>query len=213
MIPIQGVCLPVCQSNFSLPQQPTLAFVTASGDVYNSYTRRAITSERKRAKLDFLTEEEKAIRRKILNREAAQKARDRKKDSIKMMEQCIAQLRTENRLLRRTNVALREKCRDHEQKFISLRTELDVLTQSLKNGNRKEIEPSESAVLIPQQQGVALCLLVLLFLPLLCMASHFPLSPQTPRIPTSYSRNFQQLRCHPKLQFRPQKLLRLMPMR
>ncbi|VDL99074.1 unnamed protein product [Schistocephalus solidus] len=109
---------------------PTLAFVTASGDVYNSYTRRAITSERKRAKLDFLTEEEKAIRRKILNREAAQKARDRKKDSIKMMEQCIAQLRTENRLLRRTNVALREKCRDHEQKFISLRTELDVLTQN-----------------------------------------------------------------------------------
>ncbi|KAL7061979.1 hypothetical protein AAHC03_01227 [Spirometra sp. Aus1] len=59
-----------------------------------------MTSERKRAKLDFLTEEEKAIRRKILNREAAQKARDRKKDSIKMMEQCIAQLRTENRLLR-----------------------------------------------------------------------------------------------------------------
>ncbi|VDN16305.1 unnamed protein product [Dibothriocephalus latus] len=110
---------------------------------------------------------------KILNREAAQKARDRKKDSIKMMEQCIAQLRSENRFLRRTNVALKEKCRDHEQKFISLRRELDALIQSLRTGNRKQIEPSESAVLTPQQQGVALCLLVFLFLPLLADSEFF----------------------------------------
>ncbi|BHF59296.1 hypothetical protein SprV_0100225300 [Sparganum proliferum] len=62
MIPIHGVRIPLCQTSFSLPQQSNLTYLTASGEVYNSYARHAITSERKRAKLDFLTEEEKAIR-------------------------------------------------------------------------------------------------------------------------------------------------------
>merc|ERR1719391_197226 len=128
---------------------------------------------RKRAKLDFLTEEEKTIRRKLLNREAAQKARDRKKDSIKAMEQCIQQLQAENRSLRQTVSSLRDKCRDHEVKFITMRKEFTSLTEALKTRKRKQIEPSESAALAPQQQGLALCILLLFYLPLISTISEF----------------------------------------
>ncbi|VDD83014.1 unnamed protein product [Mesocestoides corti] len=122
---------------------------------------------RKRARLDFLSEEEKAIRRKLLNREAAQKARDRKKDTIRSMEQCIQDLQVENFKLRQTINSLKNKCRDHELKFISLRQEIKAFTEISKCKRRRQIEPIESAVLIPQQQVLVLCLLALSYLHLL----------------------------------------------
>ncbi|KAH8862158.1 X-box-binding protein [Schistosoma japonicum] len=81
-------------------------------------------SHRKRARLDNLTEEEKIIRRKILNREAAQKARDRKKDLMENMEENLAQLRWENEYLRSSNRMLRLKFIEQEQKFQALQEKL-----------------------------------------------------------------------------------------
>ncbi|CAH8497408.1 unnamed protein product [Heterobilharzia americana] len=72
---------------------------------------------RKRARLDDLTEEEKIIRRKILNREAAQKARDRKRNLMEHMEENLAQLRWENEYLKSSNKMLQQKFVEQEQKF------------------------------------------------------------------------------------------------
>lgn len=82
------------------------------------------------------------------------------------MEQCILRLQAENRSLRGTISSLKNKCRDHEVKFITMRHEVELLKDSLINKKRRQIEPKESAVLVPQQQVMVLCLLLLLSVPL-----------------------------------------------
>ncbi|KAL5111616.1 X-box-binding protein 1 [Taenia crassiceps] len=87
-----------------------------------------VNGNRKRSRLDYLTEEEKALRRKLLNREAAQKARDRKKDSIRLMEQSIRSLQSENRSLRQTISFLKHKCQEQEIRLNSMHYQLGLLT-------------------------------------------------------------------------------------
>ncbi|KAL5962615.1 X-box-binding protein 1 [Taenia solium] len=110
---------------------------------------------RKRTRLDYLTEEEKALRRKLLNREAAQKARDRKKDSIRLMEQSIHSLQSENQSLRQTISFLKHKCQEQEIRLNSMHYQLGLLTKGDKIGKSEQIEPSESAVLSPPQKGLS----------------------------------------------------------
>ncbi|CAH8502038.1 unnamed protein product [Schistosoma mattheei] len=123
-----------------------------------------ILSHRKRARLDNLTEEEKIIRRKILNREAAQKARDRRKDLMENMEENLAHLRWENEYLKSSNRMLRLKFIEQEQKFQALQEKLSGIIRHMGKFSGSQIEPPESAELLPLQKGVALCLSVLLFL-------------------------------------------------
>ncbi|VDK22867.1 unnamed protein product, partial [Taenia asiatica] len=119
---------------------------------------------RKRTRLDYLTEEEKALRRKLLNREAAQKARDRKKDSIRLMEQSIRSLQSENQSLRQTIGFLKHKCQEQETRLNSMHYQLGLLTKGDKVGKSEQIEPSEPAVLSPPQQGLVLCVILLVCL-------------------------------------------------
>ncbi|KAL3317324.1 X-box-binding protein 1 [Cichlidogyrus casuarinus] len=95
---------------------------------YELYQQR---QPRKRAKLEHLNEEEKALRRKILNREAAQKARDRKKDLIDYMEQSIAQLTTENQMLRSANRSLKQSFQAQEVKIGRLEKQFSTVLKQL----------------------------------------------------------------------------------
>ncbi|XP_014877367.1 LOW QUALITY PROTEIN: X-box-binding protein 1 [Poecilia latipinna] len=64
---------------------------------------------RKRQRLTHLSPEEKALRRKLKNRVAAQTARDRKKAKMGELEQQVVELELENQKLHIENRMLREK--------------------------------------------------------------------------------------------------------
>ncbi|TMS04118.1 X-box-binding protein 1 [Larimichthys crocea] len=64
---------------------------------------------RKRQRLTHLSPEEKALRRKLKNRVAAQTARDRKKAKMGELEQQVIELELENQKLHIENRLLREK--------------------------------------------------------------------------------------------------------
>ncbi|XP_074015492.1 X-box-binding protein 1 isoform X3 [Numenius arquata] len=64
---------------------------------------------RKRQRLTHLSPEEKALRRKLKNRVAAQSARDRKKARMVELEQQVVELEEENQKLLLENRLLREK--------------------------------------------------------------------------------------------------------
>uniref|UniRef100_A0A8C4XHY6 X-box-binding protein 1 n=1 Tax=Erpetoichthys calabaricus TaxID=27687 RepID=A0A8C4XHY6_ERPCA len=64
---------------------------------------------RKRQRLTHLSPEEKALRRKLKNRVAAQTARDRKKAKMGELEQQVLELEMENQKLQIENRLLREK--------------------------------------------------------------------------------------------------------
>lgn len=80
--------------------------------------------KRKRAKLNHLTGEQKVERRKILNRIAAQMARDRKKVQMDELEKIVKELASENMRLARENADLRQKSTDLEVENVKLRGHL-----------------------------------------------------------------------------------------
>ncbi|XP_035196628.1 X-box-binding protein 1 isoform X2 [Oxyura jamaicensis] len=84
---------------------------------------------RKRQRLTHLSPEEKALRRKLKNRVAAQSARDRKKARMTELEQQVVELEEENQKLLLENQFLREKtCSlSLENQELRCRLGLDVL--------------------------------------------------------------------------------------
>ncbi|NWI08107.1 XBP1 protein, partial [Crypturellus soui] len=84
---------------------------------------------RKRQRLTHLSPEEKALRRKLKNRVAAQSARDRKKARMSELEHQVLELEEENQKLQLENQLLREKtCSlSLENRELRCRLGLDVL--------------------------------------------------------------------------------------
>ncbi|KAM4616605.1 LOW QUALITY PROTEIN: X-box-binding protein 1 [Polymixia lowei] len=120
---------------------------------------------RKRQRLTHLSPEEKALRRKLKNRVAAQTARDRKKAKMGELEQQVLELELENQKLHIENRLLREKTSGllTENEELRQRLGLDTLeskekVQVLVSGGNDAglgIGSSESAVLrlrVPPQQ-------------------------------------------------------------
>ncbi|XP_077148138.1 LOW QUALITY PROTEIN: X-box-binding protein 1 [Ranitomeya variabilis] len=122
---------------------------SASGDV----------PPRKRQRLTHLTPEEKALRRKLKNRVAAQTARDRKKARMSELEQQVLDLELENEKLLIENKLLREKSHGLLTENQELRQrlglealevkdeEVEVLTQSREDEVRPVTGSAESAAL------------------------------------------------------------------
>ncbi|XP_038149330.1 LOW QUALITY PROTEIN: X-box-binding protein 1 [Cyprinodon tularosa] len=98
---------------------------------------------RKRQRLTHLSPEEKALRRKLKNRVAAQTARDRKKAKMGELEQQVVELELENQKLHIENRMLREKTNGllTENEELRQRLGLDTLKSKTKvqtlpsNGN------------------------------------------------------------------------------
>ncbi|KAM6931315.1 X-box-binding protein 1 [Xenentodon cancila] len=120
---------------------------------------------RKRQRLTHLSPEEKALRRKLKNRVAAQTARDRKKAKMGELEQQVIELELENQKLHIENRLLREKSNGllTENEELRQRLGLDTLDSKpkvqtlLSTGNEAGlgIGSSESAALrlrVPPQQ-------------------------------------------------------------
>ncbi|KAM6943741.1 LOW QUALITY PROTEIN: X-box-binding protein 1 [Lycodopsis pacificus] len=120
---------------------------------------------RKRQRLTHLSPEEKALRRKLKNRVAAQTARDRKKAKMGELEQQVLEMELENQKLHIENRLLREKSSGllTENEELRQRLGLDTLDSKekvqvlLSTGNDAGlgIGSSESAALrlrVPPQQ-------------------------------------------------------------
>ncbi|KAF7687207.1 hypothetical protein HF521_014435 [Silurus meridionalis] len=120
---------------------------------------------RKRQRLTHLSPEEKALRRKLKNRVAAQTARDRKKAKMGELEQQVLELEHENQKLHMENQMLRERTSDlmSENEELRQRLGLDTLVrkekvQVLESGKNDLVllnGSSESAALrlrVPPQQ-------------------------------------------------------------
>ncbi|XP_058633643.1 LOW QUALITY PROTEIN: X-box-binding protein 1 [Onychostoma macrolepis] len=97
---------------------------------------------RKRQRLTHLSPEEKALRRKLKNRVAAQTARDRKKAKMGELEQQVLELELENQKLHFENRLLREKTSDllGENEELRQRLGLDTLEE------KEKVQVLESAV-------------------------------------------------------------------
>ncbi|KAL7392478.1 hypothetical protein ABVT39_025310 [Epinephelus coioides] len=154
------------QSGFNRPISvvlPSSASPASSDSDSNSSAGPPI---RKRQRLTHLSPEEKALRRKLKNRVAAQTARDRKKAKMGELEQQVLELELENQKLHIENRLLREKSTGlmTENEELRQRLGLDTLDSKeevqglLSTGNDAGfgIGSSESAALrlrVPPQQS------------------------------------------------------------
>ncbi|XP_030073683.1 X-box-binding protein 1 isoform X2 [Microcaecilia unicolor] len=110
---------------------------------------------RKRQRLTHLSPEEKALRRKLKNRVAAQTARDRKKARMGELEQQVVELEMENQKLVMENKCLLEKARGlvTENQALRQRLGLDALEMEDKSKVCTEHLPRDSSGLIRSTQS------------------------------------------------------------
>ncbi|XP_035513991.1 LOW QUALITY PROTEIN: X-box-binding protein 1 [Morone saxatilis] len=97
------------QTGFSRPISVVLPSPASQASSDSDSNSSAGPPIRKRQRLTHLSPEEKALRRKLKNRVAAQTARDRKKAKMGELEQQVLELELENQKLYIENRLLREK--------------------------------------------------------------------------------------------------------
>ncbi|XP_070760491.1 LOW QUALITY PROTEIN: X-box-binding protein 1 [Enoplosus armatus] len=97
------------QAGFSRPISVVLPSAASQASSDSDSNSSAGPPIRKRQRLTHLSPEEKALRRKLKNRVAAQTARDRKKAKMGELEQQVLELELENQKLHIENRVLREK--------------------------------------------------------------------------------------------------------
>ncbi|NWT71470.1 XBP1 protein, partial [Prunella himalayana] len=118
---------------------------------------------RKRQRLTHLSPEEKALRRKLKNRVAAQSARDRKKARMTELEQQVVELEEENQKLLRENQLLRERTCNlaRENQELRCRLGLDALKTEEEEGDEfQESQVEEIRLVTGSAESAALRLRV-----------------------------------------------------
>ncbi|KAK2537923.1 hypothetical protein Q9966_005698 [Columba livia] len=119
---------------------------------------------RKRQRLTHLSPEEKALRRKLKNRVAAQSARDRKKARMTELEQQVVELEEENQKLLLENQLLRERTCNLalENQELRCRLGLDVLKTEEESESQvvKELQVDEIRLVTGSAESAALRLRV-----------------------------------------------------
>ncbi|NWY73865.1 XBP1 protein, partial [Erithacus rubecula] len=118
---------------------------------------------RKRQRLTHLSPEEKALRRKLKNRVAAQSARDRKKARMTELEQQVVELEEENQRLLRENQLLRERTCNlaRENQELRCRLGLDALKTEQEEGDEfQESQVDEIRLVTGSAESAALRLRV-----------------------------------------------------
>ncbi|NWH31212.1 XBP1 protein, partial [Chloropsis hardwickii] len=118
---------------------------------------------RKRQRLTHLSPEEKALRRKLKNRVAAQSARDRKKARMTELEQQVVELEEENQKLLRENQLLRERTCNlaRENQELRCRLGLDALKTEEEEGDEfQESQVDEIRLVTGSAESAALRLRV-----------------------------------------------------
>jgi len=111
---------------------------------------------RKRVRLSHLSEDDKMLRRKVMNRMAAQQARDRKKVRMDYLEDIVVKLETEKKYLACENQDLHQKLEDMESKYNQLlkRISTNERHSQLASARKSSRSASGSAVsFFPLQQG------------------------------------------------------------
>ncbi|NXK92686.1 XBP1 protein, partial [Formicarius rufipectus] len=100
---------------------------------------------RKRQRLTHLSPEEKALRRKLKNRVAAQSARDRKKARMTELEQQVVELEEENQKLLLENQLLRERTSNLvlENQELRCRLGFDALKTEEEGGEFQVVKESQ----------------------------------------------------------------------
>uniref|UniRef100_A0A1I8G5F4 WW domain-containing protein n=1 Tax=Macrostomum lignano TaxID=282301 RepID=A0A1I8G5F4_9PLAT len=120
---------------------------------------------RKRARLNHLTADEKLTRRKVMNRIAAQQARDRKKQKMEKMESALQRLEVENRYLRCENSELKEKLEKLGSRLNHLLVQLEggcgQGVSALSGARSTPADRTAVPVANPQQQGRGLARLLM----------------------------------------------------
>ncbi|XP_049619289.1 LOW QUALITY PROTEIN: X-box-binding protein 1 [Syngnathus scovelli] len=96
-------------ASFGRPISVVLPSSSSQASSDSESSSSAVPPVRKRQRLTHLSPEEKALRRKLKNRVAAQTARDRKKAKMGELEQQVLELELENKKLHIENRLLREK--------------------------------------------------------------------------------------------------------
>ncbi|XP_064025018.1 X-box-binding protein 1 isoform X2 [Pogoniulus pusillus] len=103
---------------------------------------------RKRQRLTHLSPEEKALRRKLKNRVAAQSARDRKKARMTELEQQVVELEEENQKLLLENQLLRERTCNLTLENRELRCRLGLDALKMEENESKQVQAQQSPFLI-----------------------------------------------------------------
>jgi len=143
----------------------------------------------KRVRLAHLSEEEKMLRRKVMNRMAAQQARDRKKVQMDYLEEAVLKLEGEKKHLICENQLLHQKLLDMEDKYTKLLSRRVAAAKPTDN-RRGELASARksstlafgSAASYPLQQGMSSVVEFLMLAQLLVMISGWSSSTTSRKI-------------------------------
>ncbi|KAI4882481.1 hypothetical protein NFI96_025720 [Prochilodus magdalenae] len=130
------------QSSGGLSRSVSVVLPSSSHANSDSDSSATAPPLRKRQRLTHLSPEEKALRRKLKNRVAAQTARDRKKAKMGELEQQVLELEQENQKLYMENKMLRERTSDLVSENEELRQRLGLDTLNTK----EKVQVVESVV-------------------------------------------------------------------
>ncbi|XP_014678494.1 PREDICTED: X-box-binding protein 1-like [Priapulus caudatus] len=141
----------------NLPAIRSASLVKKENMDFGNNNNSSLCVARKRQRLTNLSPNEKLLRRKMKNREAAQTARDRKKERMDTLEDALTALQAQNKALKSENVTFRLNALKLKQENAELRHRLELPSQPAASSGERAcaIEGSAASTKLPLQQEQA----------------------------------------------------------